>query len=136
MIKKAIEWFANLYGIWVMGIMILCFFYPQTLEWFGGPWVRGALTLVMLAMGLTLHPSDFRKVFRLPAPIAVGFLAQYSIMPVTAWNCWACPRRWPSASFWSDAVPEARPQTWRPISRARTSPCPSCSPWSRPSWPR
>jgi BASS family bile acid:Na+ symporter len=85
MIKKAIEWFANLYGIWVMGIMILCFFYPQTLEWFGGEWVRGALTLVMLAMGLTLHPSDFREVVRLPAPIAVGFLAQYSIMPATSW---------------------------------------------------
>jgi BASS family bile acid:Na+ symporter len=85
MMKKAIEWFANLYGVWVMGIMVVCFFYPETLDWFGGPWVRAALALVMLAMGLTLHPSDFLRVVRMPGPIVIGFMAQYTIMPASAW---------------------------------------------------
>jgi BASS family bile acid:Na+ symporter len=85
MIKNLLNWFSNLYGVWVLGVMTLCFFYPGTLDWFGGPWVRSALMVVMLAMGLTLHPADFLRVAKMPWPVGIGFVAQYTIMPASAW---------------------------------------------------
>jgi BASS family bile acid:Na+ symporter len=39
----------------------------------------------MLSMGFTLTLDDFRRLFRMPGSIALGFLAHYSIMPLTGW---------------------------------------------------
>ena len=36
----------------------------------------------MLAMGLSLSSADFRACAARPAPILLGFLAQYSILPL------------------------------------------------------
>lgn len=84
--KTALAWFTNLYAVWVIGASILAFFVPGTLDWFSGPWVTWALALVMLGMGLTLHASDFRGILKQPLPVAVGVLAQYTIMPATAFG--------------------------------------------------
>lgn len=83
--RQALAIFANLYAVWVIGASGLAFVYPGLLDWFGGPWVTWSLALVMLGMGLTLHPSDFARVAKVPVPVAVGFLAQYTIMPTCAW---------------------------------------------------
>lgn len=44
------------------------------------------LAFIMLCMGLTLTFEDFRRIFRIPKAVAVGFVAQYSIMPLLAWG--------------------------------------------------
>ncbi len=44
------------------------------------------LAFVMLCMGLTLTFDDFRRIARMPRVVAIGFVAQYSIMPVLAWG--------------------------------------------------
>lgn len=82
--SKALSWFTNLYAVWVIGFSALAFFFPGSFTWFDGPWIRWALSLVMLGMGLTLHVSDFKGVVTRPLAVALGVVAQYTIMPLTA----------------------------------------------------
>ncbi|MBV0934505.1 bile acid:sodium symporter family protein [Marinobacterium weihaiense] len=42
------------------------------------------LTAIMLAMGLTLTPMDFRNVLRFRSAIGIGVLLQFSVMPLLA----------------------------------------------------
>lgn len=51
-----------------------------------GPVVVLILAFVMLCMGLTLTFDDFRRIARMPSVVAMGFAAQYSIMPLLAWG--------------------------------------------------
>lgn len=44
------------------------------------------LAFIMLCMGLTLTFDDFRRIGRMPKDVAIGFAAQYSIMPLLAWG--------------------------------------------------
>ena len=44
------------------------------------------LAFIMLCMGLTLTFDDFRRIARMPRVVAIGFAAQYSIMPLLAWG--------------------------------------------------
>ena len=44
------------------------------------------LAFIMLCMGLTLTFADFRRIASMPRAVAIGFTAQYSIMPLLAWG--------------------------------------------------
>lgn len=59
-------------------------------EWFvflnQGSIVVLILAFVMLCMGLTLTFEDFRRIARIPKAVAIGFAAQYSIMPLVAFG--------------------------------------------------
>jgi len=44
------------------------------------------LVFIMLCMGLTLTFDDFRRIFRMPKAVVIGFAAQYSIMPLLGWG--------------------------------------------------
>ena len=39
----------------------------------------------MLGMGLTLSLDDFKAIGRMPGSVALGFVAQYTIMPLCGW---------------------------------------------------
>src|ERR1051326_6548546 len=39
----------------------------------------------MLGMGITLSVDDFRAVLKMPKAVAMGFVAQYTIMPLLGW---------------------------------------------------
>ncbi|HSI14485.1 MAG TPA: phosphotransferase [Chthoniobacter sp.] len=79
------SWFTDFYLLWLIAFAVVGLVRPETLSWFRGPWVVWALTLVMLSMGLTLTLDDFRRLFRLPGSLALGFLAHYTIMPLSGW---------------------------------------------------
>jgi len=64
---------------------VTALWHPPALAWFTGPWITWALSIVMLGMGFTLTPDDFRRLFRMPGSVALGFLAHYTIMPLTGW---------------------------------------------------
>lgn len=49
-----------------------------------GPWINTLLGIIMLGMGLTLQPVDFRVIVRKPKAFAIGVVAQYVIMPLVA----------------------------------------------------
>jgi BASS family bile acid:Na+ symporter len=50
-----------------------------------GPYVTILLTIIMLAMGVTLSLKDFQRVFTRPAPVIAGIVLHYLVMPLAAW---------------------------------------------------
>lgn len=44
------------------------------------------LAVIMFGMGLTLRPVDFVVVLKNPRAVALGVLAQYTIMPLLGWG--------------------------------------------------
>ena len=58
---------------------------PAHFIWFL-PWIAPALGFIMLGMGITLGPDDFREVARRPGMVAIGVAAQYGIMPLLGWS--------------------------------------------------
>ncbi|MBI5685861.1 MAG: phosphotransferase [Verrucomicrobia bacterium] len=83
--KHSRSWFTDLYLLWLIGVSVVALLWPVTFIWFRGQWVVWALTLVMLGMGFTLTVEDFRRLFRMPGSLALGFLAHYTIMPLSGW---------------------------------------------------
>ena len=78
----AADWFPA----WVLGAALLALWHPPLFTWFSGPWIVWGLAVVMLGMGLTLNLGDFAAVLRLPRAVALGFAAQYTIMPLLGWG--------------------------------------------------
>lgn len=74
----------NTFTLWVLLFAILAFIQPA---WFLPltAWIVPLLGLIMFGMGLTLKPEDFREVARRPVAVLIGVLAQFIIMPGTAW---------------------------------------------------
>jgi len=63
-----------------MGFSVLTYFYPNhfaNLTYLITP----ALGVIMFGMGMTLSGGDFKRVLLRPHDVAVGFIAQYGIMP-------------------------------------------------------
>ena len=77
---------ANWFPAWVLAAALLALWQPSLFTWFSGPWIVWGLALVMLGMGLTLNVADFAAVLRLPGAVALGFAAQYTIMPLIGWS--------------------------------------------------
>ena len=77
---------ANWFPAWVLAAALLALWQPSLFTWFSGPWIVWGLALVMLGMGLTLDVADFAAVLRLPGAVALGFAAQYTIMPLIGWS--------------------------------------------------
>jgi BASS family bile acid:Na+ symporter len=75
----------NLFPLWVVAAGALAMVFPEWFRWFTGPWITWGLAVIMLGMGITLTYEDFRRVARRPAAVAVGFAAQYLIMPLLGW---------------------------------------------------
>ncbi|OPG75822.1 sodium transporter, partial [Pseudomonas ogarae] len=74
----------NTFAYWVLFFAVLAFLQPQ---WFVGLKIAivPLLGLVMFGMGLALKLEDFAEVARHPGRVALGVVAQFVIMPGTAW---------------------------------------------------
>ena len=77
---------ADWFPAWALAAALLALWQPSLFTWFSGPWIVWGLALVMLGMGLTLDVADFAAVLRLPGAVALGFAAQYTIMPLLGWS--------------------------------------------------
>ena len=76
---------ANLFPVWVLAFCAAALVHPPLFDWFG-PYLVPGLGVIMLGMGLTLSASDFARVLRMPRPILLGCVAQFSIMPLLGWS--------------------------------------------------
>lgn len=76
----------NLFPVWTAVCGGLALFRPAWFEWFKGPLITWGLAAIMLGMGLTLSVEDFRRVLQRPRAVAVGFGAQFVIMPLLGWS--------------------------------------------------
>jgi BASS family bile acid:Na+ symporter len=83
--KRFFDWFNNLYPVWLVSLSVVAFFKPQVMLWFGPDWIFWSLAASMLGMGLTLSVEDFKAIARMPGSVALGFVAQYTIMPLAGW---------------------------------------------------
>ncbi|WAJ38969.1 bile acid:sodium symporter family protein [Pseudomonas sp. GOM7] len=74
----------NTFALWVLLFAVLAFLQPA---WFlpVTTWIVPLLGLIMFGMGLTLKAEDFRDVLLRPQAVLLGVLAQFTIMPLTAW---------------------------------------------------
>ncbi|HKX62967.1 MAG TPA: bile acid:sodium symporter family protein [Verrucomicrobiae bacterium] len=83
---RALHWITNLFPVWVVLCCLVAMVQPAWFTWFKGNWIIWALAVIMLGMGVTLSFDDFRQVLTMPRAVAVGFVAQYTIMPFLGWS--------------------------------------------------
>lgn len=84
--SRTLTWLTNAFPVWVLAGGIMALFQPAWFTWFTGPWIVWGLAVIMLGMGLTLTVDDFRAVGRMPRAVALGFAAQFTIMPLLGWG--------------------------------------------------
>lgn len=69
----------------VVAVAILSFMEPRLFSWVKGDTQSCILGLIMLTMGMTLTPKDFRILAQRPLDMLIGACAQFTIMPLLAW---------------------------------------------------
>lgn len=73
-------------SIFVILTALITFFFPELFVWVKGTTQTVILGIIMLTMGLTLRPDDFRLLAKRPGDILIGTFAQFSIMPLVAFS--------------------------------------------------
>ncbi|GGL35904.1 sodium transporter [Halarchaeum grantii] len=77
--------YANkLFVLWVLAAAALALYVPGVFTPIL-PYITPLLGLIMLGMGLTLLPEDFRRIVERPRDVAIGALTQWLVMPVAAY---------------------------------------------------
>lgn len=85
MTKRICDFIAGNMGWIVLVIGVLSVIFPTPLASIDTMWINPLLGVVMFGMGLTLNPIDFKIVFSRPKDVIIGCMAQFTIMPLTAW---------------------------------------------------
>ena len=83
-LEKLSAFFGKWMAFIVIAVAALALFAPQTCLWIKTSWINWLLGIVMFGMGLTLKMSDFKVVFSRPKDIIIGFIAQFTLMPLIA----------------------------------------------------
>ena len=68
----------------IVGIAAITFVYPPLFCWVKGDLQTLILGIIMLTMGMTLKPEDFKILAKRPFDIFIGAVAQYTVMPLIA----------------------------------------------------
>jgi len=74
------------FPLWVLLASIAALIHPPLFTWFRGPLITVGLGVIMLGMGVTLRPEDFRGVVRYPLLVLLGVTLQYTVMPALGWG--------------------------------------------------
>lgn len=73
----------KLFPLCAVFISVFAYFFPEVLAQFGYA-VVPLLGFIMLGMGSTLSPQDFRTAFQRPRAVFAGLLLQFFLMPLLA----------------------------------------------------
>lgn len=82
-IKKICNFMSTNIAIIIMIFSLIAFFYPKGFSW-ATNYTTLFLGTAMFGMGLTIKIEDFKIVFTRPKDLCIGFLLQYTVMPLTA----------------------------------------------------
>jgi len=78
------------FTVWVFAFVAASMFYPQAfMTWAGydlGKLIVPLIQIIMFGMGTTLSLADFARVFKMPWPVFVGMVLQFSIMPLVGFG--------------------------------------------------
>ena len=83
-VGKVSSFLTKYIGIIIICFSIIAFFWRDGFAWTTS-YTSVFLGVAMFGMGLTIKMDDFKRVFSRPKEILIGFIAQYTIMPVIAW---------------------------------------------------
>ena len=85
-IQTVSAWLAKWTPAVVALAAVVAYFAPGLFGWVRGYSQTAVLGVIMLTMGMTLRPEDFRVLASRPLDIAIGGVAQYTLMPLMAWT--------------------------------------------------
>ncbi|MCP8622544.1 bile acid:sodium symporter family protein, partial [Acinetobacter baumannii] len=71
MFQKLSEFATKSFLVWMLVAAVIGFIFPQHVATLG-KWVPYLLGIVMLGMGLTITPNDFKMVFKAPRAVIIG----------------------------------------------------------------
>lgn len=83
MLSKVSKFATNTFLVWMLIAAVIGFIFPMQLSTLSN-WVPYLLGIVMLGMGLTIDPKDFKIIFQAPKSVIIGVVLQYTIMPLSA----------------------------------------------------
>ena len=75
----------NTFALWAALFAMAGFLAPSLFTSFIAPYIPWLLGIIMFGMGLTLAPSDFKILGQHPKAVLIGVVAQFVIMPTTAY---------------------------------------------------
>jgi BASS family bile acid:Na+ symporter len=77
------------FSVWVLAFVALSIGYPSAFQsWFGVDltvFIVPLIQVIMFGMGTTLSLVDFARVLKMPWPVLVGIVLQFSVMPTLGW---------------------------------------------------
>src|SRR5699024_12712196 len=83
MLSKVSKFATYTFLVWMLIAAVIGFIFPMQLSTLSS-WVPYLLGIVMVGMGLTIDPKDFKIVFHAPRSVIIGVVLQYTIMTLTA----------------------------------------------------
>lgn len=83
--KKICHYISEYMGVLVLVAAVMALVFPDMLTQVRPTVINYLLGLVMFGMGLTLNLHDFKVVFSRPRDVVIGCMAQFTLMPLTAW---------------------------------------------------
>lgn len=83
MLSKVSKFATNTFLVWMLIAAVIGFIFPMQLSTLSN-WVPYLLGIVMIGMGLTIDPKDFKIIFQAPRSVIIGVVLQYTIMPLSA----------------------------------------------------
>lgn len=87
---RVLNFLTTAFPLWVLAASLLALYHPPLFTWFSGPLITIGLGVIMLGMGVTLDPGDFRRVLKQGYLVGVGVTLQYTVMPLMGWSvAWA-----------------------------------------------
>ncbi|WP_026701754.1 bile acid:sodium symporter family protein [Salibacterium aidingense] len=82
-VQKIGSFMSKYFAFIVILVSLIAYAAPGAFVWLGA-YVTILLGIVMFGMGMTMKLRDFRVVAQQPAPVFIGLLAQFLIMPLAA----------------------------------------------------
>ena len=83
-LERISEGASTYFVVWVLLFSGAALVVPSGFTWIA-PYITPLLGVIMLGMGLTLLPEDFRRIAERPRDVAIGALTQWLVMPLAAW---------------------------------------------------
>lgn len=82
-VKRVCDFLSSNIAVLIIIFSVIAFFYPKGFSW-ATNYTTLFLGTAMFGMGLTIKAEDFKVVFTRPKDLCIGFVLQYTAMPLTA----------------------------------------------------
>ena len=84
-LQRFSRFIGNTFALWAALFAMAGFLAPSLFTSFIAPYIPWLLGIIMFGMELTLAPSDFKILGQHPKAVLIGVVAQFVIMPTTAY---------------------------------------------------